>query len=52
MYILVIWIPKRRYQAMSINGNPLRITYSVVDAAGNVTETTERIVTISEKPAR
>ena len=27
-----------------------RITYSVVDAAGNVTETTERIVTISEKP--
>ena len=27
-----------------------KITYSVVDAAGNVTETTERIVTISEKP--
>lgn len=27
-----------------------RITYSVVDAAGNVTETTERIVTISQKP--
>ena len=29
-----------------------RITYSVVDAAGNVTETTERIVTISENPSR